>query len=72
LAISSSQNIVGFTLYGKETWKVYRAAPGVSVVDKIALVVLAVASTAMMAANSYQAGYAAAGGGVVAPQRGNT
>jgi len=42
------------------------------VVDKIALGVLAVASTAMMAANSYQAGYAAAGGGVVAPQRGNT
>jgi hypothetical protein len=33
------------------------------VVDKIALGVLAVASTAMMAANSYQAGYAAAGGG---------
>ncbi|TAD86626.1 MAG: hypothetical protein EAY75_07765 [Bacteroidetes bacterium] len=62
LALSSSQNIVGFGLDGKEKWKVYRAAPGVSVIGKIALGVLAVASTAMMAANSYQAGYASAGG----------
>jgi outer membrane protein assembly factor BamB len=62
LTISSSQNMVGFSLDGKTDWKVYRAAPGVSIAGKIALGVLAVASTAMMAANSYQAGYAAAGG----------
>ena len=61
-AISSSQNIAGFTLDGKSQWQVYRAAPDVSVIGKIALGVLAVASTAMMAANSFEAGYASAGG----------
>jgi hypothetical protein len=62
LVLSSSQNIKYFDLTGKEGWKVYRPAPGVSLAGKIALGVVAVASVAMMAANSYQAGYAAAGG----------
>ena len=62
LVVSSSQNIKYFSLEGKEGWKVYRPAPGVSLAGKIALGVVAVASVAMMAANSYQAGYAAAGG----------
>jgi outer membrane protein assembly factor BamB len=62
LVLSSSQNIKSFDLTGKEGWKVYRPAPGVSLAGKIALGVVAVASVAMMAANSYQAGYAAAGG----------
>ncbi|HSR40048.1 MAG TPA: PQQ-binding-like beta-propeller repeat protein [Phnomibacter sp.] len=62
LVLSSSQNIRYFDLTGKEGWKVYRPAPGVSLAGKIALGVVAAASVAMMAANSYQAGYAAAGG----------
>lgn len=62
LVLSSSQNLKYFGLDGKEGWKVYRPAPGVSLAGKIALGVVAAASVAMMAANSYQAGYASAGG----------
>lgn len=62
LVLSSSQNLKNFDLTGKEGWKVYRPAPGVSLAGKIALGVVAAASVAMMAANSYQSGYAAAGG----------
>jgi outer membrane protein assembly factor BamB len=62
LVVSSSQNIVHYGMDGKESWKVYRPAPGVSIAGKIALGALAVASTAMMAANSYQSGTARAGG----------
>jgi len=62
LVITSSQNLVQYDLNGKQGWKVYRPAPGVSLAGKIALGVVAAASVAMMAANSYQAGYASAGG----------
>jgi outer membrane protein assembly factor BamB len=60
LVLKSDQNLLMFDYDGNMKYLVYRKPPGKSLAGKILMGALTAGSMAMMAANSYQAGYARA------------